>query len=154
MTIDVQGSPFSYYPTIQEKLDNLNRRVITMREVGKLSPQVLQRIQKYFRIKGIYHSNAIEGNSLTIGETRLVVERGLTLSGKTLRDQAEAKNLSEALDYMEQLVIDTHRPITLADIRQIHRLILKDIDDDNAGRYRTTEVRISGSDFIPTPHQY
>ena len=74
-----------------------------MREVGTLSPQVFKRIREYFKIKGIYHSNAIEGNSLTIDETHLVVEMGMTLAGKTLKDQAEAKNLSEALDYMDTL---------------------------------------------------
>jgi Fic family protein len=154
---DIRGitdSPFVYHIYEEAHLDELHRRVLLMRSTGKLSPQVLRRIQQFFRIKGIYHSNAIEGNSLTIGETRLVVETGLTLSGKTLRDQAEAKNLSQALNFMEHLAADSSRPITLSDIRQMHHLILKDIDDAHAGRYRTTEVHIVGSRYVPVEPQY
>ncbi len=138
-----------YYPQIQDDLDAFHQRVREMRSAGRLSAQVLKRIQKFFRIKGIYHSNAIEGNSLTLGETRLVVEEGMTISGKTLRDQSEAKNLSEAIDFMERLVTERERPITLAELRQIHYLILKDIDDAGAGQYRQTRVRISGSHYEP-----
>lgn len=145
----VSDSPFEYYETINDRLIELHNRVKTMREVGQLSPQVLKRIQEYFKIKGIYHSNAIEGNSLSIGETRLVVEMGMTLAGKTLKDQAEAKNLSEALDFMEEIAVSRNSPILINDLRQIHALILKDIEDDFAGRYRTGEVRISGSEYTP-----
>ena len=141
-----------YFADIESRLVELDRRVHDMREaVGSLSPEVHKHIKQQFRIKGIYHSNAIEGNSLTIGETRMVVEQGLTLSGKTLRDQAEAKNLSHALDFMEHLASSSDIPITLSDIRQIHSLILRDILDDHAGKYRDTEVRISGSDYEPPP---
>lgn len=149
---DLDNTSFMYYADIECRLVELDRRVHDMREaVGNLSPDVLQYIEQQFRIKGIYHSNAIEGNSLTIGETRMVVEQGLTLSGKTLRDQAEAKNLSHALDFMEHLASSSDIPITLSDIRQIHSLILRDILDDQAGKYRDTEVRISGSDYGPPP---
>ena len=53
-----------------------------MRTVGALTPEVLSRLRKFFRIRNIYHSNVIEGNTLDVGETRLVVEQGLTLTGK------------------------------------------------------------------------
>ena len=148
---DLEKTDFMYYADVEGRLVDLDKRVQTMREeVGRLSPEVLQHIEQQFRIKGIYHSNAIEGNSLTIGETRMVVEQGLTLSGKTLRDQAEAKNLSHALDFMEQLASSRDTPITLSDIRQIHSLILQDILDDYAGQYRDSEVSISGSEYEPT----
>ena len=146
---NINGAPFMYYENLDARLLNLHARVQDMREAGKLNPQALSRIQKYFRIKGIYHSNAIEGNALTIGETRLVVEMGMTLAGKTLRDQAEAKNLSHALDFMEELAVSKDRPITLSDLRQIHALILKDIQDEYAGKYRAGEVKISGSEYKP-----
>jgi Fic family protein len=111
---------------------------------------VLGKLRKYFRIKNIYHSNAIEGNSLNVGETRLVVEQGLTVTGKPLKDQAEAKNLSAALDFLEELAGSPDRPITEADVRQLHFLVLKGIDDENAGRYRSAQVEIGGSQFKPT----
>lgn len=146
---DLNSTPFMYYENLDERLLNLHDRVQDMRKAGKLGPQALRRIRQYFRIKDIYHSNAIEGNALTIGETRLVVEMGMTLAGKTLRDQAEAKNLSHALDFMENIVSSTEKPITLSDLRQIHALILKDIQDEYAGKYRDREVKISGSEYEP-----
>ena len=147
---DLFGTDYMYYSNIEGRLQQLDERVRTMRqEVGKLSPQVLSHVQKYFRIKGIYHSNAIEGNTLSIGETRQVVEVGLTLSGKSLRDQAEAKNLSHALDRMEEIASARDIPITLKDIREIHKLILTDIQDEYAGNYRDGEVKISDSDYEP-----
>ena len=142
-------SQFMYYETLEGRLVNLHKRVQEMRRVGTLGPQALKRIYQYFKIKGIYHSNAIEGNELTIGETRSVVEMGMTVTGKSLRDTVEAKNLSHALDFMEDLAVSTEKPITLSDLRQIHALILKDIDDDFAGKYRTGEVRIHGSEYKP-----
>ena len=141
-------APFMYYENLDERLLNLHGRVQEMRRVGKLSPQVLGRIRQYFRIKDIYHSNAIEGNTLTVGETKWVVEEGI-LTGKAPRDQAEAKNLSHALDFMEGIAVSKDRPIVLSDLRQIHALILKDIQDEYAGKYRRNEVKISGSEYEP-----
>lgn len=146
---NIKVAPFMYYENLETRLLDLHSRVQDMRQVGKLAPRVLGHIQQYFRIKNIYHSNAIEGNALTIGETRLVVEMGMTVAGKTLRDQAEAKNLSHALDFMEEIAVSTEKPIALSDLHQIHALILKDIDE-YAGRYRDGEVKISGSDYKPT----
>ena len=119
-----------------------------MRASGKLTPAVLHRLRQYFRIKNIYHSNAIEGNQLDVGETRQVVEQGLTLTGKPLKDQAEARNLSGALDYLEELASDAEAPISAHDVRQIHSLVLKGIDD-HAGAYRTVQVAIGGSAYEP-----
>lgn len=150
---NIAGTPYAYYENIEARLQDLHGRVQEMRRVGKLSPQALERIFQYFKIKGIYHSNAIEGNALDMGETELVVEMGITLTGKTLRDQAEAKNLSHALDFMKDIAVNRDKPITLGELRQIHALILKDIQDDHAGRYRESEVKISGSDYEP-PEAY
>lgn len=147
---DLPCTDYMYYSNIEERLRELDARVKKMREeVGKLSPQVLSHVEQHFRIKGIYHSNAIEGNALSMGETRKVVEQGITLSGISLRDQGEAKNLSHALDSMEKLASNNEIPITLKDIRELHYLILTGIDDENAGQYRSDEVEISGSDYKP-----
>lgn len=129
---------------------NVSDRVKQMRAVGTLTPEVLGKLRRFFRIKSIYHSNAIEGNQLDVGETRMVVEQGLTIIGKPLKDQAEAKNLGAALDFLEDLAKSPTRPITEADVRQIHFLVLKGINDANAGAYRKVQVEISGSQFKPT----
>jgi len=147
--IEIANTPYYFEASQRETLTAMAARVADMRKAGRLTPQVLWNIRKYFRIKNIYHSNAIEGNNLTVGETREVIERGLTITGKSLKDQAEAKNLSEALDFLEELASDSARPISEADIRQIHFLVLKGINDQNAGRYRTADVEISGSEYKP-----
>jgi len=147
---DINGTHYSYSVTLDSILGKLATRVKKMRESGKLTRDALDKVRKFFRIKNIYHSNAIEGNILDVGETRLVVEKGLTITGKPLKDQAEAKNLSEALDMLEELAKNITKPIAEMDIRQIHQLILKDIDNMNAGRYRTVQVKISGSKYRPT----
>ena len=145
----IAGSPFEYDESLKAQIQELDARVNQMREVGKLKSEYLRHIRNYFRIKNIYHSNAIEGNVLDVGETRQIVELGLTIAGKPLKDQAEAKNLNAALDYLEELATGLSSPISLHDIRQIHTLILRGIDDENAGDYRKVHVAISGSDYEP-----
>ena len=146
--VDIQGTPYVYDDTRLSDLEALAQRVQTMRAQGSLSPEVLHLIRKHFRIKNIYHSNAIEGNVLAVGETRQVVEYGLTITGKPLKDQAEARNLSHALDFLEDLARDAQTPITEIDVRQIHRLVLDGLTDE-AGAYRSVPVAISGSDYSP-----
>lgn len=142
----IEGAPYLIAPQITERLGGFAERVSKLRLEGQLSSDVLGHIQRYFRMRTIYHSNAIEGNQLSLGETELVVAQGLTISGKPLRDQAEAVNLAQALDFLERLVRDTSLPLNETVIRQIHTLILQSIDDANAGSYRATDVKISGSE--------
>ncbi len=147
--IEIPSTSYCYEESEDQNFQVLSERVKNMRSEGQLSPDVLHRIRKFFRLKNIYHSNAIEGNLLNVGETRQVVELGLTITGKPLKDQAEARNLSEALDFLEELAKDSNEPITESDIRQLHLLVSKGIDDDGAGSYRTVPVEISGSAFPP-----
>jgi Fic family protein len=147
---DIVGTAYCYSEGVGSLLDDLAKRVRDMRAAGRLSPDSLAHIRKFFRVKSIYNSNAIEGNQLDLGETRLVVEQGLTITGKPLKDSAEARNLAHALDYFESLA-SSRETLKCVDIRQTHSLILKDIDDENAGRYRGTNVEISGSAYHPPP---
>jgi Fic family protein len=146
---NISGTPYEIDDVLVERLRVIADRVSSMRSRGALSPDVLGRLRRYFKIKNIYNSNAIEGNVLNVGETRLVVMQGLTLTGKPLKDQAEAKNLSEAIDFLEELAADTSRPITETDLRQIHFLVLKNVRDADAGKYRSVAVEISGSEYKP-----
>ena len=146
--VDIEGTDYVYEESRMPEIETLAGRVRRMRAGGALSSDVLHRIRQHFRIKNIYHSNAIEGNVLAVGETREVVEHGLTITGKPLKDQAEARNLSHALDFLEELVGNTHTPITENDARQIHSFVLKGISDE-AGAYRTVPVAISGSNYSP-----
>jgi len=97
---DIPNTAYVYENSQHATLEEIAERLRRMRSAGSLTPEVLHNLRKYFRIKNIYHSNAIEGNQLTVGETRQVVELGMTLTGKPLKDQAEAKNLAEATDFL------------------------------------------------------
>ncbi len=118
-----------------------------------LGPSHLIRLREYFDVQYTFESNRIEGNTLSLRETDLIVNQGLTIGGKSMREHLEVVNHAEAIDYVTDLVrqkLDLNR----TNILDIHRLILKGIDTENAGRYRKVPVRISGSNFdLPQPHQ-
>ena len=77
----VIGTPYEVANTQIKELEDIANRVSEMRKTGALTSEFLTKLRKYFRIKNIYHSNAIEGNILDIGETRMVVEQGLRSQG-------------------------------------------------------------------------
>ncbi|POZ49847.1 Fic family protein [Methylovulum psychrotolerans] len=97
----------------------------------------------------IYHSNAIEGNTLTEKETNVVLE-GVTIGGKPLREHFEVINYKKAINYVEALV---HAKALLSElhIKSIHHFILKNIDDRNAGQYRHENIVVAGAEHVP-PH--
>lgn len=94
-----------------------------------------------------YHSNAIEGNTLSLQETKVVLE-GIAIGGKTLREHFEAINHRDAICYVEDLV-QKQDPLSEWHIKQLHNLVLKNIDPDNAGQYRRVNVMISGASHTP-----
>jgi Fic family protein len=113
-----------------------------------LEASQLQKLQTYFNLAYTYESNRIEGNTLSLQETNLVVNEGITVGGKTLQEHLEAINHQEAIHFIEQLVVN-FQTFNKSVLLQLHRLILMGIDTKNAGVYRTVEVRISGSKHIP-----
>lgn len=107
----------------------------------------LERLRESFRVEMTYNSNAIEGNTLTLGETKLVLEEGITVGGKSFREYMEATNHGKALEFVEGLV---KKPkIGEMDVLNLHALILDRMDPENAGCYRRGAVRISGTDYTP-----
>lgn len=112
---------------------------------------ILENLSQWFEVELTYSSNAIEGNTLSRKETALVIEKGLTVGGKPLKDHIEATNHKEALIAMKNII--DQKEITLSDILFLHQLILKGIDDVHAGKIRTVPVRISGSPVILPNHQ-
>lgn len=113
-----------------------------------LSVSAVTRLKEYFDVEWTYHSNAIEGSTLTLRETEVVLHQGITVGGKSLREHLEAINHKHAIDFVESLV-KQEASLTAHTIRQIHSLILKGIDDESAGRYRPGQVLISGSTYVP-----
>lgn len=107
------------------------------------------KVTKALEIEYTYESNKIEGNTLTLQETALVIEKGLTVGGKTLNEHLEAINHTQAIDYIKELAKEKNN-ISERDILQIHSLILQGIDRQNAGIYRKVPVIISGAKHMPS----
>lgn len=116
-----------------------------------LPSNLVRNLREVIRIEWTYNSNAIEGNTLSLLETKMVIEEGLTIGGKRLAEHLEAVNHAEAIDFVEQLVSD-QEILTERLLKQIHYLVLKNVDDQNAGKYRDHNVEISGSIHKPTHH--
>ena len=106
------------------------------------------KVAKAFDIEYTYESNKIEGNTLTLQETALVIEKGLTIGGKSLNEHLEAINHQYAIDYIKELA-SKKQTFSERDVLQIHQLILQSIDNQNAGKYRNVQVLISGAKHIP-----
>lgn len=108
----------------------------------------LSSLIKDIELKMIYNSNAIEGNTLTLSETKVVLENSLTIGGKTLKEHFEVINHKDAIDFINSLV-KQKKQLSEYEIRQIHYFILKNIDNENAGKYREENVLISGAIHRP-----
>jgi Fic family protein len=113
-----------------------------------LPDAALRNIKVALSVEWTYNSNAIEGNSLTLRETQMVLEEGITISGKSLREHFEAKNHETALKHLHTLA-SKNTPLQAGEIATLHSYILRSIEDDSAGRLRTGGVRIVGANFIP-----
>jgi excisionase family DNA binding protein len=115
-----------------------------------LSDAILNRLHRNMEIEYTYNSNAIEGNTLTLRETQLVIREGVTINGKRLNDHLEAKNHPKAIEYIESLAKqkDIVRILQEKDVLKIHELIFSGILE-NAGNYRNCQVYIEGSDQSP-----
>jgi Fic family protein len=109
-------------------------------------------IKEALRIEFLYESNRIEGNTLTLRETQLVVNEGMTIAGKTMREHLEAINHKEAILFIEDIVTK-RTDLSEYVLKQIHALVLYGIDRNNAGSYRQVPVLIAGSKHTP-PQPY
>ncbi|MFA7272571.1 MAG: Fic family protein [Crocinitomicaceae bacterium] len=117
-------------------------------ELDKLRAYDSYRIAQALELEYTFESNRIEGNTLTLRETDLVINEGLTISGKTMREHLEAINHKDAIDYVKDLVV-RRIPINEREVLTIHNLILRGILPENAGVYRKVQVMIQGSAHVP-----
>ncbi len=106
------------------------------------------RIAQALELEYTFESNRIEGNTLTLRETDLIVNEGLTISGKSMREHLEAVNHKEAIDYMKDLV-QKKISISEREVLVLHNLILRGILPEAAGKYRNVQVMIKGSAHTP-----
>ena len=129
-------------------LARLENKKTQLDQLRPLPTAVAAHLRDQIQLEWIYNSNAIEGSTITLPETRLILETGMTVGGKSLREHFEVINHRDAIEYVEELV-KSAEPISPFHVRQIHKLVLSRIDDDNAGCYRQTQVRIAGTSFMP-----
>lgn len=108
----------------------------------------MKNLEAVFETEFTYDSNRIEGNTLTLQETALILEKGITITGKSMREHLEVINHHDALDFVKELIAD-EIDYTEATLLEIHRLVLSGIDRQNAGHYRRERVFITGSRHVP-----
>ncbi|MBI1760095.1 MAG: Fic family protein [Acidobacteria bacterium] len=138
--------------TLAKLLKEIDLLQARLQRARPLQPGEVAQLRDYFRVGLTYTSNALEGNSLTEIETKVVIEDGLTVSGKPLREHLEAVGHAAAYDRMRDLAHGVE--IGEADVRELHRLFYRQLDESQAGVYRQQQVWISGSEFkLPTPRQ-
>ncbi len=142
-------------------ISDRNQKLLNRIDEGKrlidrfrpLPPAVVSRLHEQFNLEWTYNSNAIEGNTLTLRETKIVLEEGLTIGSKSLKEHLEVINHKDAIAFVEELA-KSGSGITERNIRDIHSLVLKEIDAQYAGRYRDIQVRITGATHVlPDPLQ-
>lgn len=138
--------------TYKEDLDTTFKRLFDKQQMLILArplPNIaILKIKEALSIEWTYNSNSIEGNTLSLRETQMVLQEGVTIKGKSLREHFEAKNHEVAIDYLYTLVNDSY-VLNSKDIMSLHGFVLRSIEDDFAGRLRNAGVRISGANFIP-----
>lgn len=136
--------PYEYYETLKQ-IDVKKKRLDSFRPFPS---HAVHSIKESLTIEWTFNSNSIEGNTLTLQETRMVLEEGFTIKGKSLREHFEAVNHQEAIEHVESLVQPDY-VLKERDVLDIHGLVLDKIEKDYAGRIRNSGVRIAGANFIP-----
>ncbi|MFH1207857.1 MAG: Fic family protein [Patescibacteria group bacterium] len=138
----------SYLSTIVKT--RLEEKLIKLNKLRPLPKSAVQKLREKFQIEMTYNSNAIEGNSLTLKETFLVINEGITIKGKPLKDHLEAKDHQAALEYLYDLVDkDKKHRISEMLIRNLHQIIIQETDREWAGKYRNSNVVIGGAKHTP-----
>lgn len=136
------------YSKLLQQIDQFKEQLAHRRP---LSPAEVDALREMFIVEHTYNSNAIEGNTLTLQETALVLQ-GITIDRKPLKDHLEVVGYKEAFEYVEQLAKE-HKPMTEYEIRTIHSLVLADRKEDR-GQWRRVPVRIVGAAITPVqPYQ-
>ena len=132
---------------IRERIDAKVNQLAMIRPV---KTSLIKKLREQFALELTYNSNAIEGNSLTLKETFFVINEGLTIKGKPMRDHLEAKDHFEALEYLYKFAEkEGKQNFSEVTLRTLHQLVLRETESGEAGKYRTGNVMITGSSHTP-----
>ena len=130
--------------------EKVNDKKAILDAARPLPAYTLKSLREKLFLEWTYNTNAIEGNTLTLNETKVVLE-GITVGGKTLREHLEIINHRDAITYVEEIV-QKSESLNERQIKNLHQLVLKGIDDEYAGRYRDQQVFIAGAKHTPPAH--
>lgn len=137
-----------YFEGLEKQLERIQQKKTELDELRPIPTYVLRSIKESLMLEWTYNSNSIEGNTLTLQETKMVIEEGFTVKGKSLKEHFEVINHQSAVEYIENLVSENYK-LTEKDILNVHEFVLNNIEKEIAGRFRTSGVRISGANFVP-----
>lgn len=129
-------------------LDRLSTKQAQIAAARPLPPETLRSLLDDFLIRYAHETTALEGNTLTLHETQVVLEQGITVAGKTLREHLEVVNVRDAWEWLNGLVRES-RPVNEEAILKLHEILMKGILGDEAGAYRRAPVFIRGSRHVP-----
>jgi len=131
-----------------KRIENKKKKLSAIRPLDK---HQLMLLKKEMEVEYVYNSTSIEGNSLTLDETRLVLEEGMTIKGKSMREHLDVINQREAMERLEKWVKEKKKNIQEEDILELHRITLKGISKEWLGKYKTAPNRVLGSAVKRTP---
>jgi Fic family protein len=137
-----------YRTEFQSTFERLYQKKQDLQASRPLPNIALNKIRESLSIEWTYNSNSIEGNTLSLRETQMVLQEGITIKGKSLREHFETYNHDKAIDYLFSIINDDY-VLRSIDILSLHSLVLRSIEEDFAGRIRNGGVRISGANFVP-----
>jgi Fic family protein len=132
-------------------MNNLTRLQDEFAEIRSEDGRIVAKLTKKLRAKYTYHTNSIEGNTLTESETRSFIETGMTISGKSLKDYTEARNIPSALEMLIGMARETKPLLKTSDILDLHALVVKGIEEASPGYFRKGFVRLGNSTYVPPP---
>jgi Fic family protein len=131
---------------LENKLIEIDKLKKELDAYRPLTTEQVKSLKTYFDIELTYNSNAIEGSTMTLAETKIILLDGITIGGKTTREHLEVINHKEAIDDIEEIAKKPIKEITLTELLNIHAIILRGIDTANAGKYRSVNVYVIQSD--------
>lgn len=138
----------TYREEFQSTFERLYKKKQVLQSSRPLPNIALHKIRESLSIEWTYNSNSIEGNTLSLRETQMVLQEGITIKGKSLREHFETHNHDKAIDYLYSIINDDYK-LRSIDILSLHGLVLRSIEEDFAGRIRNGGVRITGANFTP-----
>lgn len=147
--IKIDYSPLSLSKNTHDMIQKVDQKMKIIRCKRPFEGEMLRQIKDFYKIDTVWSSEALEGNSLTIGETKVLLEDGITVAGKPLKDVLRTCGHGEAYDYMFTLL--HNKKLTIEEICTMHKILLSKERPDIAGIYKPVDNFISGSQYTTIP---